>query len=167
MKIFLKASDITEEDGDVLICSTNAFLNLSGGVGGELLIHYGVALQEALHQQLDGRRGRYASTGEVFETNLDSMPYRAVLHAIVVDPFYHVEESIVVDVLQRCLQRADDLLAERVLLSALGTGFGDLTMEGFARCFASIDTLRFSHIRSIVICTPDSSDLKELSALIA
>ena len=52
MKWILKCKNIVDETADVLVCSANVSLNLSGGVGAELLGRYGVTMQKALHDVL-------------------------------------------------------------------------------------------------------------------
>src|SRR5437763_11221519 len=51
----IRHGDILDEPADVLICSANPFLTLSGGVGGALLLRYGPSLQSELNEYLAGR----------------------------------------------------------------------------------------------------------------
>jgi O-acetyl-ADP-ribose deacetylase (regulator of RNase III) len=41
MEVEIKQGDVLEQGADVLICSLNIYLNLSGGVGGEILRRHG------------------------------------------------------------------------------------------------------------------------------
>lgn len=55
MRWTLKSGDILDEPADVLVCSANVFQNLSGGVGGAILLRYGDAVQrlcEIRHDRL-------------------------------------------------------------------------------------------------------------------
>lgn len=58
MRWIVKHDDILDEPADVLVCSANPWLNLSGGVGGEILLRYGPQMQEELHRLLAGRGRR-------------------------------------------------------------------------------------------------------------
>ncbi|MCC6698837.1 MAG: hypothetical protein IT365_24645 [Candidatus Hydrogenedentes bacterium] len=49
MHVTIKTGDIVEEDVDGLVCSGNIWLNMSGGVNGELLRLGGEAMQRQLH----------------------------------------------------------------------------------------------------------------------
>lgn len=46
MRWIVKQGDILAEPADVLVCSANVSLNLSGGVGGEILRRYGDGMQK-------------------------------------------------------------------------------------------------------------------------
>ena len=64
VKWSLKHGDLLDEPADVLVCSANVFLNLSGGVGGAFLLRYGGQMQEELHRYLAQRQIRsWACTG--------------------------------------------------------------------------------------------------------
>src|SRR4051795_407916 len=88
MRWSVKHCDILDEPADVLVCSANPWLNLSGGVGGEVLLRYGPRMQEELHRHLAGRGLRWVPQGEVMACGPCGTPYRAVLHAVAVDCFY-------------------------------------------------------------------------------
>jgi O-acetyl-ADP-ribose deacetylase (regulator of RNase III) len=62
----LKHVNIIDEPADVLICSANASLNLSGGVGADLLGRYGTKMQNELYRILAARTPHVARQGEVF-----------------------------------------------------------------------------------------------------
>jgi hypothetical protein len=47
--------DILDVPADVLVCSANVWLNLSGGVGGTILLRHGPAMQDQLHRWLASR----------------------------------------------------------------------------------------------------------------
>ena len=52
MELRLHHGDVLDVEADVLICSANVSLNLSGGVGGALMGRYGEGLQQELHGHL-------------------------------------------------------------------------------------------------------------------
>ncbi|GEM_PF-6934871 len=80
--------DILDVPADVLVCSANVFLNLSGGVGGAILFRYGEAMQKELHGILAHRQRRFVDRGEVIQISPCGTPYKALLHAVAVDALY-------------------------------------------------------------------------------
>ncbi len=95
MRWSVKHGDILDEPADVLICSANPWLNLSGGVGGEFLLRHGPRMQEELHHHLAARSLRAVPQGEVVPCGPCGTPYKAVLHAVVVDCFYGSSPEVV------------------------------------------------------------------------
>ena len=71
--------DILDVPADILICSANVYLTLSGGVGGAFLLRYGPEMQENLRQYLTARGVRHVPRGSVVEMPPCGSPYRAVL----------------------------------------------------------------------------------------
>lgn len=132
MRWLLKQTNLLDVLADVLVCSANVSLNLSGGVGADLLERYGSAMQKALHEMLAKRSPKAARRGEVFPYGGPEIPYRAVLHAVSVDGWDHSNSSAITDIARRALKMAADYEAKRVALTVLGTGFGDLSFGDFA-----------------------------------
>ena len=67
MKWTVKSGDILDEQADVLICSANPFLYLSGGVGGSFLYRYGPAMQEELQEHLRKIGLKYVERGAIVD----------------------------------------------------------------------------------------------------
>src|SRR3954470_16058184 len=82
MRWTIKQGNILDEPADVLVCSANVFLNLSGGVGGELLLRYGPEMQQQLHRYLTDRRLHFVQQCDVVPCGPCGTPYKAVLHAV-------------------------------------------------------------------------------------
>jgi O-acetyl-ADP-ribose deacetylase (regulator of RNase III) len=80
----LKTGNIIDEPADVLICSANPHLTLSGGVGADLLGRFGLAMQVALEHVVRQRTPHYIQRGEIIPYSDSTLPYRAVLHAVAV-----------------------------------------------------------------------------------
>src|SRR5688500_10990196 len=95
MNWHFKSGDILDEPADVLVCSGNVFLNLSGGVGGAILLRCGRGMQDELHAQLAAQGRRFVQPGEVVRTRPWGLPVRAVLHAVAVDGFYSTSVELV------------------------------------------------------------------------
>ncbi len=162
MQWIVKQSDILMEPADVLICSANVFLNLSGGVGGELLLRYGDEMQTELHRHLADHHMRFVQQGEVVPTSACGTPFKAVLHAVAVDGFYKSSSEVVTKVVTRSLEMAAAFGDTKVALTALATGFGRLRMTQFALGVKPLKSLDFSPIEQVVICVRHESEREEI-----
>jgi O-acetyl-ADP-ribose deacetylase (regulator of RNase III) len=77
MRWTLKTGNILDEPADVLICSANPHLTLSGGVGADLLARYGGAMQDYLQQQMRSVLRTMLSAGKLFHIAAQNCPTRA------------------------------------------------------------------------------------------
>jgi O-acetyl-ADP-ribose deacetylase (regulator of RNase III) len=158
--------DILDVSADVLVCSANVYLSLSGGVGGAFLRRYGDAMLNELQRYLRDRGIRHVEQGDVVSTGPCGSPYRTVLHAVAVDAFYESSPINVAAVLGECLRRAASLSARSVAVPALATGTGRLTMADFAVAVASIIEQHFPPIARVVIGVRSQADAEELQSLL-
>ena len=131
MSVTVKVGDVLAEPVDVLICPANPWLNLSGGISGELLALAGPALQAELHEQLRLRGVAALEPGTVVVSSAGPLPAGQVLHAVAIDVFYGSSVELVATTLRQALEMASELQAKTVALPALATGFGPLSMEEF------------------------------------
>src|SRR5262249_30989559 len=132
MRWTLKTGNIVDEPADVLVCSANPHLTLSGGVGAELLARYGPAMQSHLERIVRQRTPHFISRGEVVPCTDTTLPYRAVLHAVAIDGWYDSSPQVIEQTVTAALHMSAGYGARRVLLSALATGFGHLSLAEFA-----------------------------------
>src|SRR4051794_41344277 len=132
----IRHGDILDEPADVLICSANPFLTLSGGVGGALLLRYGSSLQSELNEYLAQRGRRFLDRGSVVVTEPPNTPYRAIIHAVAVNGFYESSPEVITGVTRAALGAAADLGARTIALTALATGYGRLTLGRFGQGLA-------------------------------
>lgn len=153
--------DILDRQAEVLICSANVFLTLSGGVGGALLQRYGDALQHELNQHLKSRSIRHVAQGEVVRTSSGGAPYLAILHAVTVDGMYRSSPDVVVSVVRRSLAVASVEGAKTVALAALATGYGRLPIRDFAEALLPLVGQPHGNIEEICVCLrhPDQADV--------
>src|SRR5215468_8973021 len=100
----LHCGDLLDVPADVLVCSANVYLALSGGVGGALLLRYGPAMQEAPQRYLLERGIRHGERGDVVLMPPCGSPYQAVLHAVAVDGAYESSPAVVAGVLAESLR---------------------------------------------------------------
>ncbi len=142
MEWLVHTGDILEEPADVLICSANGYLNLSGGVGGEILRRCGDAMQKELHAHLAEKGIRCVKPGELVTTGGCGTRFRAVIHAVAIDVFYQASVEQVRQTVWDALERAAALDARSVALTALATGYGRMSMSAFAEAIADMEAFR-------------------------
>lgn len=132
MRVITKVGDILDESADILVASANPFLNLSGGVGGALLIRCGPKLQEDLWHHLAINKATSVPPGEVVCTSAFELPFKCILHAVAIDAFYGTSPALVRRALTKCLDKAIEIDAATIAMPALATGYGRLPLEDFA-----------------------------------
>lgn len=159
----LKECNIIDEPADVLICSANVSLNLSGGVGADLLGRYGTKMQNELHRIIAARTPHAARQGEIFAYSGNELPYKAVLHAVAVDGWYHSSPDVVCKIIEQSFRMAMNLNAKKVALTALATGFGDLTLRDFADAIRPLLDQDFFPIKEVCICLMEDYRLTQLA----
>jgi O-acetyl-ADP-ribose deacetylase (regulator of RNase III) len=166
MQWLLHQGDILDIIADVLVCSANVFLNLSGGVGGAFGLRYGPAMQESLHNYLSEHGLAHIHRGAIVEMPPCGSPYRAVLHAVAVDGAYESSADIFADVISAALARAAVLKANTVALAALATGYGRLSMADFAKALEHVMDRPYPPLKRIVLGLRSPSDAEELREII-
>jgi O-acetyl-ADP-ribose deacetylase (regulator of RNase III) len=164
MRWVLTHGDILDVPADVLVCSANVYLNLSGGVGGEILRRYGDAMQKELHGYLAGRTLRFVKQETVVPTASGGTRFSAVLHAVAVDGFYQSSPAVIRQTISTALTTAAALGARRVALTALATGYGRLSMRQFAEGVRPLTELEFPALGEVVVCVRHESERDELMA---
>lgn len=162
MKIYLNQANILDIPADVLICSANVSLNLTGGVGADIVARYGNEMQAELHRQIKDKTPKFAKQGEVYKCFTDGLPYKVVLHAVAVDPMYHSTAEIITNTVREALRISVDYGAETVALTALASGFGDLTLEDFAKGIKPLLDEDFMPIKKVIIPQIEDYRFKEL-----
>ncbi len=158
----LHVGDILDVPADVLVCSANVYLNLSGGVGGAFALRYGSAMQESLYAYLAERGLRFVRRGQVIPMPPSGSPYRSVLHAVAIDAAYDTSPEVVAEVLAESLRRSAALGARSVALAAVGTGYGRLSFPGFAKGLGRVAGQDFSPIDHVNIGLRSKFDAEEV-----
>ncbi|MBA4388883.1 MAG: Appr-1-p processing protein [Verrucomicrobia bacterium] len=162
MKLELYHGDILDLQADVLICSANVSLNLSGGVGGALLARFGAGLQEELHGHLPKQAPRFAKPGDVVVTRPGNTPYKAVLHAVAVDAFYDSNSQLITETVRKALRLASREGARCVALTALATGYGHLSIGQFAEGLRPLLKESFAPVQTVIVAVQADSVFSEL-----
>lgn len=166
MRWTAKAGDILDEPADVLVCSANVFLNLSGGVGGAILLRYGDAMQRELHETLARSGKRFALRGDLIVVSPCGTPYKAVIHAVAVDGFYQSSPEVVRGLVEASLDRAAAMGARRVALTALATGYGRMSMGDFAGAIEPLVGREWPPGEEVVICVRNLAESRILAGAI-
>jgi O-acetyl-ADP-ribose deacetylase (regulator of RNase III) len=166
MRWTLKTGNITNEPADVLICSANPHLTLSGGVGADLLARYGPAMQKALEKLVKQRTPHVIPQGEIVSYADIALPYRAILHAVAIDGWYDSSPQIIKQTVTAALRMAAGYGGRRVALTALATGFGRLSLAEFAEGIRPLIAQEFPPIDEIRICLLEDYRIRELAELL-
>jgi O-acetyl-ADP-ribose deacetylase (regulator of RNase III) len=162
MQWALKQGNILDEAADVLICSANVSLNLTGGVGGAILVQFGDAMQKELRAYLEEKGVKAVPAGTVVITSSCGTPFRHVIHAVGVDPFYDSSPELIESTVGNALAAAAELGARSVALTAIATGYGHLTMEEFADGIRPILGRPFGDIERVAVCVLDEGNYEDL-----
>lgn len=145
-----------EVGADAILFSTNECLYLSGGFGGDLIGKYGQAIQEELLRQLRKDERRFGEVGEVFEFRFEGTLWKHHFASIAVDPFYHSSEEIVKGILADVFVTLEMKgTVGSLVTTALGCGFGDLTLPGFVDCLCE-EYGRHDWPFEVVLANPDA-----------
>ncbi|GJM24226.1 MAG: hypothetical protein DHS20C16_06410 [Phycisphaerae bacterium] len=153
----VQCGDILNVQAEVLVCSANPYLTLSGGVGGALLQKYGDVMQEQLQQYLAERNVRHVEPGTIVSMDGGGTPYTAILHAVAVDVFYDSNVSLVRELVYQLLEISNELGANRVALPALATGYGKLAMAQFADALVPLVQNDFG-AKHVIVCLRQEAD---------
>lgn len=154
--------DILDIRADVLVCSANIYLTMSGGVGGAFLLRYGSSMQEALLQYLNACGKRHVEQGDIVQMPACGSPYAAVLHAVAVDGAYNSSSAAITRVVTACLNAAAQIGARSVALPLLATGYGHLPVAEFLDGVRDILNCEFPPIERVHLCIRSASDLQEI-----
>lgn len=166
MKIICKAGDIVDEEVDVLVSSGNIYLNLSGGVGGEIVHRGGRDVQAELHQYLKDNNIKYVKPGFVLRVNPGPTKAKHVLYAVAVDLWYNSSIELVSGVIKKALGMADELGAKTVALPALATGYGRLKMEEFAKGLQDALTSEYPSIEELRIVLKNNEAISKVEKVL-
>lgn len=137
MNIEILVGNVLDVPADVLISTANPWLQMTGGVNLAIIVRpHGELVHEELQRYLRATGKRFVDPGTVVRTGPGSLPVKAILHAVSIDPSYDSSVELVATTIVRALTMACEFEARTVSLPALATGFGPLTMEEFARALA-------------------------------
>jgi O-acetyl-ADP-ribose deacetylase (regulator of RNase III) len=162
----VKQVDILDQPADVLICSANPWLNLSGGVGAAFRERYGDEMQQKLHRYLAEHGLRQVPAGSAIVIEPCGAPYLGVIHAVGIDVFYQSSVELIATSITNSLAAAAELGARTVALAAIGTGYGRMPLEGFASAVLLVQKQDFPPLEEVVICLRKKADVDALQRAI-
>lgn len=131
-RVIVSDGDVLDQVVDVLICTANPLLRMTGGVNGALLQRGGREVQRELEEHLRQQGRTWVPPRTVVRTGPGPLAVGHILHAVSIDGFYRTDHATVRDTLRVALALAADLGARTVATPALATGYGPLTMGAFA-----------------------------------
>src|ERR1700722_4058788 len=167
MQLIVKHGDVLSEPADVLICSANFYLNLSGGVGGEILRRHGDTMQQALQRYLVDHQLKFVQPGDVVETEETGTAFKYVLHAVAVDVWYRSSADVVARALHNAFEIASARGTKTVAVVAIGTGYGHLSMKEFAQGLRRSLDANFTGMESVTIVVPSAEAVAEIRSVLA
>jgi len=158
LEVNLLSGDVLDERVDVLICTANPTLGMSGGVNGALLLRGGDSVQRELKAYLSGLRKMYVEAGTVVRTGPGPLAVKHILHAVGVNSQYESSVELIRDLLSSALSEAARLGAHTVATPALATGYGPLTMTQFAEALSGAIRRDYPGLRElrVVLRSPES-----------
>jgi O-acetyl-ADP-ribose deacetylase (regulator of RNase III) len=166
MRWRLKHVDLLNEPCEALVVSGNPFLNLSGGVGADLLNRYGQAIQTELHYHLKKIGRRYVEPTDVVPTFGGDVPYKVILHAVAIDAFYETSPEWVTATFSKALALAAKYEARAVAAAALATGYGRMSLLDFAVGLKPLLARSFDPVEQVTLCVVNQSKYEELAELL-
>ncbi|MCA9175579.1 MAG: macro domain-containing protein [Planctomycetales bacterium] len=153
--------DVLTTAADVLICTANPWLNLSGGINGAVLQAGGESIQRELHAQLKTAGARQVPPGSIVRSGAGPLPFQHILHAVAIDVFYASSMEIVRQTFANAMTRAIELGAQSIASPTLATGYGPLRIREFgqaispvlhelqAECELTLVVRRAEHVREL------------------
>ena len=157
-RVIVRHGDVLDERVDVLICSANPSLNMSGGVNGAILRRGGKDVQAELRAHLAPTGKTFVEPGTVVRTSPGPLGVGAILHAVAIDAFYESSEPMVQRTLVTAFEEAERLGARTLAVPALATGYGPLDVSAFTRALrAALDAHAwpFDEVRLVLRHAPD------------
>lgn len=167
MILEIKQGDILDIDAEVLICSANTMLNMSGGVGGALLVRYGDCMQQWLRNYLLHRQMTSVKPGTIVQAPSCGTPYRFVLHAVAINVFYETSHALLVTIIQDALYICSNHHVKSVALTALATGFGRFPLTQFAQVLHEVMKDSYDSVEKITVCLEKTGEAEELQKALA
>lgn len=136
----IRRGDVVDVRPDALIFSTNEHLFLSGGAGASLLGVHGRPLQDAMDHALASSGRKVAERGSIFEiAPAATWPFR-LFAVVAANGFYETCEQDTRRAVENVLARCSELPElQKVTITALGTGYGNMEIEDFVSIFCSVE----------------------------
>jgi O-acetyl-ADP-ribose deacetylase len=164
MQIIIKVGDVLAEAAEVLISTANPWLNLSGGVNGAIRELVGPELQSQLHELLKDQGVAAVKAGTVVRSDPFGLPFKHILHAVAIDPFYDSSIEVVRATFAKAMDMAVELRALSISTPTLATGYGPMSIADFGTAIAPVlENPRLAQIVLTIVVrqTEDALALRE------
>lgn len=167
MRIQVLLGDVLRQESDVLVCSGNSLLRMTGGVNGALLQMGAIEVQRELEEFLRQTGKKWVPPGTVVRTSSGPVRARYIVHAVAVDGFYKSSGKIVEETLRNVFTLVKKHGGRTLSGPALACGYGPLRpVQFFEALGKALDGFRedFDEFR-LVLRKP--RDLEEIRAFAA
>jgi O-acetyl-ADP-ribose deacetylase (regulator of RNase III) len=159
----VKTGDILDEPADVLVCSANGQLRMTGGVNLAIFTRPGGEAVERELQEHLSRSGRaWVPPGTVVATGPGPLAVRYILHAVAIDPVYKTSVDLVRDTISAALRKAAELGARTVALTALATGYGRMSPEDFGEALRQAAASPFPPVAEVRVVVRKDSEAEAI-----
>lgn len=149
--------DILDVQADGLICSANPHLNLSGGVGGAILLRYGTQMQDYLHEYLRQQNRHYVQPCAVVVCPPFGTSFNAVAHAVAIDGFYGTSIDRITETYIIAINNLLAMDCRTIAATCLGCGFGRCSKEDFKVAMEKVMQSKFDSLDKMFWVTTDKS----------
>lgn len=155
-------SDILNIEADGLISSGNILLNMSGGINGALLQKYGDQLQKELKLHLSNQKKHFVEPGFVYLFEQSIGNYKGVTYSVGINAWYESNINLVADTITKSIQLLITRKCEKIVLGAIGTGYGNLSKFDFG---VALKTAEYSWTKSnisVILAIKNEDSLKKV-----
>jgi len=167
MEIKYQIGNILDVESDALIYSTNLKLLMSGGVGASLLEKFGYDIQKSLYEALDKGENSETRLGDIFDCQIESMPWKKVLHTIATDEDYETDPIIVENIIRESLSKLELTHGvSKITMSALGCGWGNMKHNQFAGILKKVSSeFENTDLEEIIVVCDRKEDVESMKAV--
>jgi O-acetyl-ADP-ribose deacetylase (regulator of RNase III) len=166
VRVLVKAGDVLDEVVDVLICTANPLLAMSGGVNGAILARGGEGVQKELQAQFRTGGKGFVAPGTIVRTGPGPLRVKHILHAVGVDMFYNSSVELVSNLLKTALSEASQLGAKTVATPAIATGYGPLSMDQFSEAIRVALAQAYPGLEEVRIVLRDRDDADRVAKVV-
>jgi len=167
MRVVVRSGDVLDEAVDVLVCTANTGLRMSGGVNGAILQRGGEDVQRELDRFLRESGRKAVEAGTVVRTGPGPLRVKHILHAVGVTPFYESSVGLVRDLLRRALGEAAALSARTAAVPAVATGYGPLSVGEFAAALGGALDREYPPLEELRVVLRREEEAEEVRRVLA
>lgn len=138
MRVRIVVGDVLSVSADILVSTANPWLNLSGAVNGAIREAVGPELQTQLHSLVKVQGLAAVPAGTVVRSDPFSLPFKHILHAVAIDPFYDSSIELVKSTFAKAMDMAVELGALSISSPTLATGYGPMSIGEFGTAIAPV-----------------------------